>query len=113
MANRNTKRKSRAFAAKMKYAGAKVSDGRCRLRRGRGGVKTFDNVSLDDMIAASRIVSAYQDGISMEVKFGTDQAKRLAAHIIAQEPKKDTVSHQLNKAIIQRNLKENKPTKRQ
>lgn len=116
MANINIKRKNGTLVAKKRSVSVKTANGRWRFTGGKRPEKTFDNASLDDMIAASRIVYAYKDGSVMEEKLGTDKAKSIAAHIIAPEPKEDTVKaispHQLNEAIIQRNKRENKPTEK-
>ncbi len=114
--NRNLKRKNRLSVTNIRNISRKTGYGRLSLRSGRRSKGIFADASLDDMIAASRIVTAHQDGIAMEIKLSTDKAKSIATHIIAQKPKEGTVKivspHQLNKAILQRNKKENKPTEK-
>lgn len=116
MADRTIKRKKRIAVAKMRNMPSRMGSGQWSVRSSEKAKRTFANASLDDMIAASRIVAAHQDGIVMEVKLGTNKAKSIAAHIIASEPTKGAVRvispHQLNRAIIQRNKMENKPTKK-
>lgn len=79
--------------------------------------KTKDSLEgepLQDMIAASRIVAAQRDGISFDVEFVSENAQKIAARIIV--PKRTGVgtrgisSQQLNRAIVNRNRIENKPT---
>lgn len=72
-------------------------------------------ISLQDMITASRIVAAHEDGITADIKLCSDKAQRIAEHVIANKPTRAHIrgisNHQLNKAIIERNKIENKPTK--
>ena len=118
MIEKRTKKKMRGRATRMKIA-SKPSTHWINVR-GASGLRSsrpdFAEVSLQDMIAASRIVAAHEDGFATEVKLGTDKAKSIAARVIVQKPAGRAVrgisAHQLNRAIIQRNDRENKPTQK-
>lgn len=89
----------------------------------------LENVSLQDMIAASRIVSAREEGLTFNPDaFVSAEALKLANRIDLEHPqlqnatvrikripscRQPGISYQeLNHAIVKRNRKENKPTER-
>lgn len=119
MVEKRAKKKMCGRVARMKTA-SKLNTRWTNNARGasslRGSRSALAEVSLQDMIAASRIVAAREDGFAAEVKLGTDKAKSIAARVIVQKPAGRAVrgisTHQLNRAIIQRNERENKPTQK-
>ncbi len=118
MVEKRAKRKTGSRVARMKMSSK--PNAHCSTVRARTSLRSsraaFAEVSLQDMIAASRIIAAHEDGFVAEVKSGSDKAESIAARVIIQKPTGRTVmgisNHQLNRAIIQRNEKENKPTQK-
>lgn len=74
----------------------------------------FGNDSLEDMITASRIVAARKDGISIKLERETTKAKTIADRVGFERGRhgsyRDISSHELNRAILQKNKTVNKPT---
>lgn len=106
--NRNLLRKTKI---RTKYSSSAIRKGRVDYRKTKDAL---EGEPLQDMIAASRIVAAQRDGIAFDVEFVSENARKIATRIIA--PKRTGVdtremsSQQLNRAIVNRNRIENKPT---
>lgn len=106
--NRNLLRKTKI---RKKYSSSAIRKGRVDYRKTKDAL---EGEPLQDMIAASRIVAAQRDGIAFDVEFVSENARKIATRIIA--PKRTGVdtremsSQQLNRAIVNRNRIENKPT---
>ncbi len=80
----------------------------------RGKPGSNPTFSLDDMITASRIIDAHEHGIKLIGFQSTDNARKIAAQFAKKKTKNgnssQTFSRKLNKAIILKNRKVNKPT---
>ena len=86
------------------------------LRKSIGRVQYVPNAlisaSLDDMIAASRIVIARTEGQTSAVEIGTVHAQEIASRVGKTISKKQNfvTFDQLNKAIVEKNKREHAPT---
>lgn len=83
-------------------------------KRNRGSNAVMECTSLDDLITASRIVEEQKKGLTPSVKIQTKKATVVASHVAGHNKGLGKVrgitERNLNRIIIEKNSRENKPT---
>ena len=100
----------------MKRQGSRIRGINARLAVSKDYAEKLSGATLEEMIAASRIVVAKETGIDANVKNASRVSNNIASHVIGREKKHWEINKiymkQLNEAIVKRNEIENKPSEK-
>ena len=103
-------------STRIKRAGRKIRRINDRTMVSKDYMKKLSEATLEEMIAAARIVVAKEVGIDANVKKASRVSNNIAKHVIEGKTRRGKINgismEQLNAAIVKKNEIENKPSEK-